>query len=933
MSTSADTMSVLSSEELEIIAYIKRYSDQNLFKIFSKHKNIKEFSETVTEELISSRIRPYIEKQIFSVLEIARNESIPIFLKERSGQTLHFDDQLSLPTEPATPLFSFSRGEGYSNYNLTIEYSGKKVCLFSGNTEIITNIPCTVRVDKTLYNVSDIDGKKLLPFIKNRVINVPVSAEKKYYDTFVKGIINKHRVVAEGFFLKDVEQEKKVILTIEQGIKGFPVAILKFMYGKHTVFLSDEIEGFTDFSSSTGEFVFSRFKRDSTWELACAALLDEIGLNSEDGINFSVPNNSADKKVLLLTLIETITDNSEFLINKGFTIKAGSLEKPFSLSPVNLEINHSVEKDWFDLKAIVTIGEHSFPFIKLKKNILSDDREYMLPDGKWIVLPEEWFQRYKGLFEMGRDHDGSIKIHKQHFSIFKEAIGHEDNELSIKLQNLLLPSNIGELVLPKRFMATLRDYQKEGFRWLHFLRENNLGGCLADDMGLGKTLQVLALLQWNMENQSGEIQIQEQIEGQLSLFEKSSIKSTSLIVVPASLTHNWHNEIRRFCPDMRILIHQGTNRARTTSTFLLYDIVITTYHIVRTDIEFLSNYKFDTLVLDESQQIKNHSSLLYKAVIRLSGSHKIVLSGTPMENSLMDLWSQLNFVNPGLLGSSNFFKKEYVTPIENQNDIIKHIQLKKIIKPFIMRRTKEMVERELPPVTEYTILCDMSEEQSKVYESEKSVVRNTILESYNIEEARNVAIVVIQGLTKLRQIANHPLLVDTGYKYDSGKFQRIQDDIKNIISEGHKMLVFSSFVKHLDLVADWLKKQNIGYSYLTGSTTDREKVITEFNHDIAKKVFIISLKAGGVGLNLTQADYVLILDPWWNPASEQQAIGRSHRIGQNKAVFVYKYISENSIEEKINKLQSVKSSIAENFVASNNPIADMDKKSILEILD
>ena len=366
-SSGVDSLSILSSEELEIFSYINKCNEQNLFKIFSKQKNIKEFSETVSEEFINERIRPYIEKQIFLALEIVRNESTPIFHKQSRGQTLHFSEQLSVPTEPAIPLFSFSRGDGFSNYNLKIEHLGRKVEIYEGDAEVITNNPCIVRVDKTIYNVSDIDGNKLRPFFKNSVINIPASAEKKYYDTFVKGIINRHKVIAEGFSVREEMPSKRAILTIEQGIKGFPVAILKFMYGKHAIFHNDTIDGFTDFSSATGEYIFSRVKRDHHWESGCATLLEEIGLNSDDWINYTASRISNDKNVLLLTLIETIAENSDVIINKGFTIKTGSLDRPFSLIPVNLEIKHSAENDWFDLKAIVTVGDYSFPFTKLKK--------------------------------------------------------------------------------------------------------------------------------------------------------------------------------------------------------------------------------------------------------------------------------------------------------------------------------------------------------------------------------------------------------------------------------------------------------------------------------------------------------------------------------------------------------------------------------------
>jgi SNF2 family DNA or RNA helicase len=342
---------------------------------------------------------------------------------------------------------------------------------------------------------------------------------------------------------------------------------------------------------------------------------------------------------------------------------------------------------------------------------------------------------------------------------------------------------------------------------------------------------------------------------------------------------------------------------------------------------------FFYIVLDESQHIKNPSSNIYRAVMQLKGEHRLVLTGTPVENSLTDLWTQLSFVNPGLLGSLAFFKREFASPIEKNNEEDKEKRLRKIIQPFIMRRTKEMVVRELPPVTEQVVHCDMSEEQSAIYEREKSAVRNSILENIESVGVEKSAIIVLQGLMRLRQIANHPLLTDETYDGGSGKFDTVTRNIESVISEGHKILIFSSFVKHLELFPGWLTKNGIGYSMLTGSTQNREKVINRFRKDDTIKVFLISLKAGGVGLNLTEADYVFILDPWWNPASEIQALSRAHRIGQEKRVFVYRYISGDTIEEKIQHLQEKKSKLAETFVESSNPFGELDIRGMLEILN
>lgn len=930
-----ETLAILTPEECEVVTIINKYNEHNLFKLFSKHKNIKEFVETVTDELITDRIRPYIEKLLFKSLEIAKNEEIPVFHKIRTGQTLHYEDRLIIHGEEAKPVFQFSRGADFSNYNLSIEYIDRRIKILKTDTEVVTNTPCTVRIGGEILFIHGIDGMKLRPFIKNETISIPKTSEKKYYSSFVKGIVNNHRVIAEGFTIIEVSPVKHAYLTIEIGIKGMPVAILKFKYGTHSIFQNDGVRQFTDFSSENNNFQFKTIKRDRQWESRCVAILEDAGLVADDGINYSLEINTDDRKRALLSLIETIAENHKAFDDNMFVLETGSLDYPYSLLPPEIEISHSVENDWFDLKAIVKIGEYSFPFSLLRKNIITGIREFRLPDGSYAVLPEEWFTRFKGLMEMGEINENGIRLHKQHFSIFQETIEQADNELSAKLERLYIPEKLPAVALPINFRATLRPYQKEGFYWLHFLGENKLGGCLADDMGLGKTLQVLALFQWNKENVIDSANTEKQFQNgteQLSLFGGENHHPTNLVVVPASLVHNWSNEIKRYCPGLKVLIHKGIPRTKTTTLFKMYDVVVSTYHIVRMDIDLLSGFRFDTIVLDESQYIKNPSSMIYKAVTKLNGANRVVLSGTPVENSLMDLWSQLNFVNPGLLGSPTFFKREYVTSIENWGDQVKEQLLKRIIKPFIMRRTKEMVEKELPPVTEHTILCEMADGQSSIYEKEKSAVRNSIMESYSNGKTANTAIIVLQGMTKLRQIANHPLLIDESYSLSSGKFERIKDDILNIISEEHKILIFSSFVKHLNIISNWLVKKNIGFSMLTGSTSNREEVVAEFQKESSKRVFLISLKAGGTGLNLTKADYVMILDPWWNPASEMQALSRAHRIGQDRSVFVYRYISEGTIEEKIQRLQDKKLRLSETFITLNNPLVSLDKETILDII-
>ncbi len=952
------TLSELDNEEREIVRLVNEYSDRHLYRLFSKHKNVKEFLGQVTDREFDRHIKPYIESRIHQSLHIALNEEIPVYIQKLKITTLHPEDRLTITPEEALPVFRFDRKSEGSSYSLTIEHNGKPVDLRKPSTEILSNKPCVIRSDQTLFFVSGIEGTKLRPFLERDSISIPGNTEEKYFSTFVLSVINSHRVTGTGFSLEEKTPSRQAFITLEITVGGHPAVILTFRYDERTVFSSDAMTHFTTFSNEEGTFIFRRKHRDPAWEKSCIEALHDAGLFTEDGITFMTPGDTRGSNNPLYDLIEVIAYNRLRLEKAGLTVRTGSLDRNYSLEPVALNMSHDLINDWFDLRAVVQIGSFTIPFTRLRRNILDGVREYTLPDGTVAILPEEWFSRYRGLFEMGRDRDESLMLHKQHFALVSDLISGDGCDSCISLEKLYFPDRITQLTPPAAITTELRPYQAEGLSWLHFLQTQNLGGCLADDMGLGKTLQALALLAWNKENRRHPVaeatiaamRRDSQVSSttpartsrddcsssqpqQMTLFSDRDDADTSLVIVPASLCHNWYNEITKFCPSLTAVIHHGAGRQKSVSHFYGYDIIISSYHTVRQDIEILSAINFFYVILDESQHIKNPASNIYRSVMRLRSSHRMVLSGTPVENSLTDLWTQLSFVNPGLLGSLTFFRREFARPIEKSFEEEKETRLRKIIQPFIMRRTKEMVVTELPPVTEQVIHCDMSDEQAAIYEREKSAVRNSILENIESVGMEKSAIMVLQGLMRLRQIANHPILTDDSYSGGSGKYDTIIHNIESVVAEGHKILVFSSFVKHLELFPDWLTANGIGYAMLTGSTRNREGVIESFRKNDDIRVFLISLKAGGVGLNLTEADYVFILDPWWNPASEIQALSRAHRIGQEKRVFVSRYISEETIEEKILRLQERKSRLAGTFAGMDNPFEELDVKEMLEILN
>jgi SNF2 family DNA or RNA helicase len=415
---------------------------------------------------------------------------------------------------------------------------------------------------------------------------------------------------------------------------------------------------------------------------------------------------------------------------------------------------------------------------------------------------------------------------------------------------------------------------------------------------------------------------------------EKGVSNASLLIMPTSLIYNWEMEAKKFAPSLRIFNYTGTQREKNVSQFEGYDLVLTSYGTTRIDIDLLKSYYFNYIILDESQAIKNPDSIIAHTVKDLKSKFRLILTGTPIENSTLDLWSQMTFINPGLLGTQSFFKNEFLNPIEKQGDEFKTKRLYSIIKPFILRRHKSQVAKELPDKVENVRYCDMSPDQEKEYEQVKSNYRNMILESIEEKGVSGTQLLLLQGLTKLRQIANHPRMVDENYTGDSGKLEEVTDMLKSALSKNHKILIFSQFVKHLAILREFLFKEGLEYAYLDGSTKERQGQVELFQNNDDIRIFLISLKAGGLGLNLTAADYVFLLDPWWNPAVEAQAVDRAHRIGQKNIVFTYKFITKNTVEEKILNLQRNKQKLAGDLITTEESfVKHLSKEDIQSIFD
>ncbi len=582
--------------------------------------------------------------------------------------------------------------------------------------------------------------------------------------------------------------------------------------------------------------------------------------------------------------------------------------KSFKYSPYRARINSSIKsgQDWFEVNVEVAFGDTALDLKSIRKAVLRQEKYVQLKDGSVGILPEKWLGKLQRYFRAGEIKDDKLQISKLKFSIIDELFEDIDNteilkELAEKRRRLKEIENIKNVRKPREITATLRDYQKEGLNWLNMLHEMGWGGILADDMGLGKTLQVLTLLQKQVKKS----------------------KKTNLIVVPTTLLFNWELEMKKFAPKLTYHFYYGINRDKEIKYFKEYNIVFTTYGVMVRDIEFLKEFKFNYVILDESQAIKNPSSLRYKAAFLLKAAHKLTLTGTPIENSTFDLYAQMNFVNPGFFGSIDSFKESYSKAIDKEGDVEVSKELNKLINPFVLRRTKEQVAKDLPEKTENILFCEMGDEQRKVYDAYRNKYRNQLLGRIEKEGLGKAKIFVLEGLMKLRQICDSPAILpdEEDYGNQSVKIEELVRHI-NEKTSNHKILIFSQFVKMLKLIRAELIRDKIDFEYLDGQSSkrQREDSVNRFQENAECRVFLISLKAGGVGLNLTAADYVYIVDPWWNPAVENQAIDRTHRIGQGKKVFAYRMICKNTVEEKILNLQAKKKKIASDIISTDESI-------------
>lgn len=898
-------------------------------KYNNSRKRIKPLSSFLADPKISKVIMDMVDRTLNKFYTMVKTHHLHIV--ENIERKTRLQQLVIIPSgTDVDPILHFDKTQLGIKYSMKLDTGdGIGFSPMSKMITILTNDNPWVVCNYNLYRLTSINGNKLRPFLTKEYIFIKNDLAVEYFKKFIVPIAGKLDIESSGF---DIIKENKIqevsLSTSFDFFEGCTVLNIAFDYGRHLFYYHDIQDKRSKLNiSKQGKISINQVIRDRHAEQNIIDQLIQLGLTSNNNKRLTTSANIDPHFV-----IRFLSKHKKELTSLGISLKTPTVDgKPLTIDDHKITITKTLENDWFDIMGVVEIGEQRVPFAHLLKNINADDRLYKLDNETYFLIPVSWMTKYKDLAKYGIEENGKARIRKSQYTIV-EDIEEDDTSTPTVNKDIIAVEDI-EYVQSPHLRATLRPYQLYGVKWLISHQQNQLGACLADDMGLGKTLQTIAVLSYTkdrLQRHEKSSSVQMNLFGEQMLEEISPLRA--LIILPASLVYNWYNEIKKFNPSLHTSRHVGPKRNKDRKAISQFDIVLTTYNTAHRDSSLLEQVEWEYIILDESQMIKNKDSKLFKSINTLNAVNKISLSGTPIENSLSDLWAQMQFINPNMLSSFAFFKSNYQTPIEKLRDEDAGAELARMVQPYILRRTKEEVAKDLPPLSEKIEYIELGKKQSEVYEKVKSATRNFLLGLDDSDSSYKFH--VFAALTKLRQIANHPTMVQDDYTGDEEKLSVITDQMESVIKSGHKVLVFSSFTKLLDIYKKQATSHNWKYVSLTGGDTQskREKAVYDFQKTDDVSIFFISLKAGGVGLNLTAADYVFILDPWWNPFAEKQAIARAHRIGQTKPVTVIKYISKDTIEEKIIALQNKKQTLSDdilNFEEGKMRLEKGDLESLL----
>ena len=870
---------------------IKKYLAQNGHGYITQYANPWQSMSDATTALL----KKYYISQLQKLWPFLCNHPQVYMLKEGN-----FANKNIIPATLSPDLISFSFSITEDERFITIlqkpainnvAISEVNIRLFSGFLFLINDV---------FYLPANIDDLNILKQFQHGYIKIPVANKLQVLQNIIPVLQQKYTVELPGtLHLTTIQPDPKPHVLLKEFETKYLMLQAQFIYEETEVDFEKNPE---DLLQILPDGSYQVIKRNAVREHAFFESLRVLHPTFEKQRQndfFYIPFDEVMKKNWFLNMVHQLQENDIPLLGLK------ELKKfRYNTNKPKWEMKAGSGMDWFDLKIEVSFGDQAVSLKDVRKALISKQNMVVLDDGSIGMLPEEWLKQYGLILKIGQEQkDGTLRLSKLHYTLIDELHNQIDDEevlkeINDKKQRLHNIGNVQMVPVSKAITATLRPYQESGLQWMQTLDELGWGGCLADDMGLGKTLQTITFLQFLKEKYVG---------------------STHLVVCPTSLIYNWEAELKKFSPNLTYHIYYGSAREFSNEHFEDYDIIITTYGLIRNDLEQLLKFQWHYVILDESQAIKNPDALTTKAVQLLKSKNRLILSGTPVQNNTFDLYAQFNFINAGLLGNREFYK-EFANGIDKYNDAEKAAQLRKMVYPFMLRRTKEQVAKDLPDKTEMILWCEMYKEQQAVYDDYKNHYRTTLLKKIEEVGMAKAGMYILEGLLRLRQICDSPQLVKNN-EVTTQKSIKI-DELMREIEENtgsHKLLVFSQFTEMLHLIKERLDIDAIRFSYLDGSTpaNKRREAVDQFQNDTTIKVFLISLKAGGVGLNLTAADYIYLIDPWWNPAVEQQAIDRTHRIGQKNKIFAYKMICKNTIEEKILQLQQRKKQIANELVTED----------------
>ncbi|MBI1342089.1 MAG: helicase SNF2 [Terrimonas sp.] len=909
-------VSGLSESDQQLFNLLRKLQEQDISKYVSRNSPFSGIWENIihdedddvadeTKSLIREYLHPKLKK-IFS--EYALKTPVYQLPKGKAFTTSHLEP-MQVAEEEMTPSFEVSRnGKGYV-------------------------IDCVVKSSGMFYHIGDNEAKAPFFFLYNQQLNIWDRTEsietaerflpsgslkisnsdwEKEMHQFILPLAKEYKVDFNSSLVKEIkegEPETKLYL-VEKG--DYLVFQPSFSYKGYETRAKDRDEVVVPLEDKV--MIVRRNRQSEQRFIEKLQNLHSNFIYQPETGSLALKGTDVLKNNWFFLFVDAMKDHKidvyGFEALKNFR---------FNTARPSTKIFISSHTDWFDAKVDILFGDQKVSIAEVKRALANKQQFVQLNDGTLGILPEEWLKKYSLLFRIGEGKTDQLKLSKYHMSVVDELYeSRDENELVMQLEekyeNLKEGHTIREIDPPNGLRSILRPYQVAGYQWLNYLSEVRWGGILADDMGLGKTVQALSFIQ-HYKNEHEQLQ--------------------ALVVCPTTLIYNWENEIKKFTSDLTYHIHHGGARSRDKETLEGFDIIITTYGTLRSDIKLLVSIEFDYLVLDESQAIKNPASKVTRAASLLKAKNRLCMSGTPLQNNTFDIYAQMNFLNPGMLGTMEFFRQEFAIPIDKFGEEDRKDHLRKILYPFILRRTKEQVAKDLPEKQEMILYCDMEDEQRKIYDAYRNDYRNQILGTIESQGIQRSQLTILQGLMKLRQICDSPAILKEDEKFENHSIKL--DELAREITENignHKALIFSQFLGMLALIKDKLNHLEVKFEYFDGSTSapDREKAIQSFQNDDTVRVFLISLKAGGVGLNLTAADYVYIVDPWWNPAVEQQAIDRTHRIGQTKNIFAYRMICKDTIEDKIIQLQEKKRALAKELIADDSSFVKSLSREDVEYL-